>query len=44
VLQHLHNEGLEASGGTPEEFATTIKSETARWAKVIHGMKQIKPK
>lgn len=44
VLQHLHNEGLEASGGNPEEFAATIKSETARWAKVIHGMKQIKPK
>ena len=44
VLQHLHNEGLDAAGGSPEEFASYIKSETARWAKVIHGMKQIKPK
>ena len=31
VMQHLRNEGLEASGGSPEEFASTIKSETARW-------------
>jgi tripartite-type tricarboxylate transporter receptor subunit TctC len=44
VLKELHNEGLDAAGGTPEEFASYIKSETARWAKVIHGMKQIKPK
>lgn len=44
VLEHLHNEGLDAAGGSPEEFASYIKSETARWAKVIHGMKQIKPK
>lgn len=44
VAKHLQNEGLDVTGGSPEEFASTIKSETARWAKVIHGMKQIKPK
>ena len=44
VLKELHNEGLDALGGSPEDFANTIKSETERWAKVIHGMKQIKPK
>ena len=44
VLKELHNEGLDALGGSPEDFASTIKSETDRWAKVIHGMKQIKPK
>jgi tripartite-type tricarboxylate transporter receptor subunit TctC len=27
--------GAEAVGSTPEEFATVIKAETAKWGKVI---------
>ena len=29
------NEGAEPVGSKPEEFAATIKSEIAKWAKVI---------
>ena len=31
----LANEGAEAAGGTPEEFAAMLKSEVAQWAKVV---------
>ncbi len=27
--------GTEPTGGTPEQFAETIKADTARWAKVV---------
>lgn len=35
VLDRLANEGIEPMGGTPERHAAHIKSEIARWAKVI---------
>jgi len=34
--------GLDAVGTTPEEFATQIKIETEKWAKVIRAA-NIKP-
>jgi tripartite-type tricarboxylate transporter receptor subunit TctC len=38
VLKQLHVQGLDARGGTPEEFRDFIKSETERWAQVIKSM------
>lgn len=35
VAKRLAAEGAETVGGTPEEFSTFIKAETARWAKVL---------
>jgi tripartite-type tricarboxylate transporter receptor subunit TctC len=35
VKEFLFNQGLDAAPGTPEEFGAYIKSETAKWAKVI---------
>jgi tripartite-type tricarboxylate transporter receptor subunit TctC len=35
IKQFLFNQGLDAAPGTPEEFAAYIKSETAKWARVI---------
>ncbi len=35
VQSTLANEGAEAAGGTPEEFAALLKSEVAQWAKVV---------
>jgi tripartite-type tricarboxylate transporter receptor subunit TctC len=35
VRERLANEGAEAIGGTPEEFAVHIKAEFARMGKVI---------
>ena len=35
VSARLADLGAEAVGGTPEQFAAHIKSETAKWAKVI---------
>ena len=35
IKQFLFNQGLDAAPGTPEAFAAYIKSETAKWAKVI---------
>jgi tripartite-type tricarboxylate transporter receptor subunit TctC len=35
VRERLANEGAEAIGGTPEEFAAHIKAELARMGKVI---------
>jgi len=35
VLDRLANEGIEPLGGTPQEYAAYIKSEMARWAKVV---------
>ena len=42
VLKQLHAQGLDALGGTPDEFRRFIASETERWAKVVHGMKTMK--
>lgn len=33
--QRLVKQGIEAVGNSPEEFAALIRSETAKWAKVI---------
>jgi tripartite-type tricarboxylate transporter receptor subunit TctC len=38
VLQQLHTQGLDALGGSPADFGDFIKSETERWANVIHKM------
>ena len=35
VVSILFKQGLDAAPGTPEEFGRYIKSETAKWAKVI---------
>jgi tripartite-type tricarboxylate transporter receptor subunit TctC len=35
VKERLTSEGAEIVGGTPEEFAAYIKSETDKWTKVI---------
>lgn len=33
--QQLMTQGAEAAGGTPEQFAAHIRSETEKWAKVV---------
>jgi tripartite-type tricarboxylate transporter receptor subunit TctC len=38
VLQGLQSQGLNTAGGSPEDFARFIKSETERWARVIKSM------
>jgi tripartite-type tricarboxylate transporter receptor subunit TctC len=38
VLKQLHTQGLDALGGSPDEFRTFIKSETERWATVLGKM------
>ena len=38
TLNALHAQGLDALGGSPDDFARFIKDETERWARVIHGM------
>ena len=35
IKEFLFKQGLEAAAGTPEEFAAYMKSEMAKWAKVI---------
>jgi len=35
VRERLTALGTEPTGGTPEQFAETIKADTARWAKVV---------
>jgi tripartite-type tricarboxylate transporter receptor subunit TctC len=42
TLSALHMQGLDALGGSPDEFARFIKSETERWARVIHAMDEVK--
>ena len=47
VLKQLHMQGLDALGGSPEDFGRFITSETERWARVIHSMdtaKKSKPR
>ena len=38
VLKELQSQGLSAAGGSPDDFARFIESETERWAKVIRSM------
>jgi tripartite-type tricarboxylate transporter receptor subunit TctC len=38
VLKQLGVQGLDARGGSPEDFRVFIKSETERWAQVIKSM------
>lgn len=42
VLHGLQSQGLTAASGSPEEFASFIKSETERWARVIKSMDKAK--
>jgi tripartite-type tricarboxylate transporter receptor subunit TctC len=35
VAERLSSQGAEAIGSTPREFASYIKTETAKWAKVV---------
>ena len=38
VIKELETQGLNALGGTPDDFSRFIKSETQRWAQIIHDM------
>lgn len=44
VLKELQSQGLSAAGGSPDDFARFIESETERWAKVIRSMDAAKRK
>ena len=33
--EHFHKTGVEAVGSSPEQFGATVRSEMAKWAKVI---------
>jgi len=44
LLKKLQVQGLEPRGGSPDEFARFIKSETERWARVIRDMDAAKQK
>lgn len=35
IRERLQALGTEPTGGTPEQFAETIKADTVRWAKVV---------
>ena len=35
MKKHMETEGLEPAGGSPERFGEILKSEAARWAKVV---------
>lgn len=35
AVDSLKRQGLDATGGTPAEFAAHIKTELAKWAKVV---------
>ncbi len=37
VRQRLLNDGAEPIGSSPEEFSAYLRSETAKWAKVIQA-------
>ncbi len=37
VRQRLLNDGAEPVGNSPEEFATYLRAETAKWAKVVQA-------
>ena len=44
VLKQLHMQGLDALGGSPDDFRRFIRSETERWASVIRDMEAAKKK
>jgi len=44
VLKQLHMQGLDALGGSPDDFRRFIRGETERWARVIHDMDAAKKK
>jgi tripartite-type tricarboxylate transporter receptor subunit TctC len=44
LLKELQLQGLDARGGSPDDFARFIKSETERWERVIHDMDAAKNK
>ena len=44
VLKELQSQGLNADGGSPDDFARFIKGETERWARVIKSMDAAKEK
>ena len=44
LLKELQQQGLDARGGSPDDFGRFIKSETERWARVIHEMDAAKNK
>ena len=44
VLKQLHTQGLDALGGSPDDFRRFIRSETERWARVINDMDAAKKK
>ena len=37
VIKQISDTGSQAGGGTPEDFARFITSETTKWAKVIRA-------
>jgi tripartite-type tricarboxylate transporter receptor subunit TctC len=37
VRQRLLNDGAEPVGSSPEEFATYLRAETVKWAKVVQA-------
>ncbi len=38
VRQRMLDSGAEAAGSTPEEFGATIKSESAKWGKIVKAV------
>jgi tripartite-type tricarboxylate transporter receptor subunit TctC len=42
VIEPLQKQGIDLLGGTPQEFADYVRSETAKWSRVVAaaGMKQ----
>jgi len=38
VIRELETQGLNALGGTPDDFSRFIQSETQRWSHIIHDM------
>jgi tripartite-type tricarboxylate transporter receptor subunit TctC len=38
VIKQLETQGLNPLGGSPDDFAAFIKSETQRWTRVMHDM------
>jgi tripartite-type tricarboxylate transporter receptor subunit TctC len=39
LREQILSQGNEIAGGTPEQFAALIKSESPRWAKVVRDAK-----
>jgi tripartite-type tricarboxylate transporter receptor subunit TctC len=39
IREQLAKQGMNAAGGTPERFGNLVKSELARWARVVNAAK-----